>query len=275
MPQVPRPGAVSPPQIDGLVRCIRRDGGRLFADTPVVGIEEDGGEVVVTTASGQAVRAKAAVIATNSPVNDWIALHAKQAPYRTYVIAMRVPRGSVADALYWDTLDPYHYVRLQPSRDGGDDWLIVGGEDHKTGPESDFGNRLARLEEWTRIHFPEVRQVEHRWSGQVLEPVDGAPYIGRNDGNAQIFVSTGDSGQGLTTGVAAGMLLKDLVLGRDNPWASAYDPHRVTLRAAAEYVKENAAMVANLPGGGAVVRQGTQKLAAFRDDAGPDRLPVR
>jgi glycine/D-amino acid oxidase-like deaminating enzyme/nitrite reductase/ring-hydroxylating ferredoxin subunit len=270
--------------LDGLSRCIRRDGGRLFANTPVVSVDEDKGEVIVKTEKGQTVRASAGVIATNSPINDWIAIHTKQAPYRTYVITARIPHGTATDALYWDTLDPYHYVRLQPSPGGTQDWLIVGGEDHKTGEATDLQERLVKLEEWTRAHFPQAGEVEHRWSGQVMEPVDYAPYIGRNHGNAQIFVVTGDSGEGLTTGGVAGMLLRDLVLGRENAWASAYAPQRVTMRAAGEYIRENITMAANLteyvtggdvasvdelkPGEGAVVRQGRQKLAAYRDEGG-------
>jgi glycine/D-amino acid oxidase-like deaminating enzyme/nitrite reductase/ring-hydroxylating ferredoxin subunit len=275
--------------LDGLARCLRHSGARLYANTPVVTVDEEKGEAVVKTEKGQTVRADAGVIATNSPINDWIALHTKQAPYRTYVVTIRVPRGSATDALYWDTLDPYHYVRLQPSNDGMHDWLVVGGEDHKSGQADDFEERLAKLEDWARVHFPQAGEVEHRWSGQVMEPVDHAPYIGRNHGNAQIYVATGDSGEGLTTGVVAGLLLRDLILGRDNAWAQTYAPQRVTLRAASEYIRENATMVASFseyvtggdvssaselePGRGAVVRDGTQKIAAYRDENG--RLHVR
>jgi glycine/D-amino acid oxidase-like deaminating enzyme/nitrite reductase/ring-hydroxylating ferredoxin subunit len=269
--------------LDGLVRCIRRDGGRLFADTPVVTVEEANGEVIVKTEKEQTVRASAAVVATNSPVNDWIAIHTKQAPYRTYVITARVPHGAVPDALYWDTLDPYHYVRIQPSGEGHD-WLIVGGEDHKTGEADDFDGRLTKLETWTRLHFPQAGPVEHRWSGQVMEPVDYAPYIGRNPGNRQVYISTCDSGEGLTTGVVAGMLLRDLILGRDNAWVPTYAPERVTVRAAGQYVSENLTMVTNFaeyvtggdvssvdelkPGQGAVIRKGREKIAAYRDPGG-------
>jgi len=275
--------------LDGLARCVRRNGGRLFANTPVVSVDEENGEIVVKTENGRTVRASAGVIATNSPINDWLAIHTKQAPYRTYVITVHIPRGGAADALYWDTLDPYHYVRLQPSADGTDDRLIVGGEDHKSGQATDFEERLAKLEAWTRVHFPQAGEVEHRWSGQVMEPVDHAPYIGRNHGNAQVYVSTGDSGEGLTTGVVAGMLLRDFILGRDNAWAQTYAPQRVTLRAAGEYIRENATMVANFSeyvtggdvssvddleaGEGAVVRRGSQKIAAYRDENG--RLHIR
>jgi glycine/D-amino acid oxidase-like deaminating enzyme/nitrite reductase/ring-hydroxylating ferredoxin subunit len=273
--------------LDGLARCIRRDGGRLFADTPVVGVAEKDGAVEVTTSHGHTIQAGAAVIATNSPINDWIAVHTRQAPYRTYVVAGRVPRGSVEDALYWDTLDPYHYVRLQPG--DGHDWLIVGGEDHKTGQADDQDERLARLADWARVYFPSLGEIEYRWSGQVLEPVDYAAHIGRNPGNERIFVATGDSGQGMTNGVAASLVLRDLVLGGDNEWASVYAPNRVSLRAAGEYVSENLTMAASLvehltggevasadelkPGHGAIVRQGAYKIAAYRDDSG--RLHLR
>jgi glycine/D-amino acid oxidase-like deaminating enzyme len=91
----------------GLIRAIKAHGGELYANTPVVGVKEEAGEVEVSTKNGCTVRAGAAVIATNSPINDWLAIHTKQAPYRTYVIAGRVPHGAVPDALYWDTLDPY------------------------------------------------------------------------------------------------------------------------------------------------------------------------
>ena len=101
----------------GLVRCIKERNGRLFADTAVMSVEEEDGGIVIKTEGGQTVRAKNAVVATNSPINDRVALHSKQAPYRTYVMALQLPRGKLPDALYWDTLDPYHYVRLQPGKD--------------------------------------------------------------------------------------------------------------------------------------------------------------
>ena len=163
----------------GLIRSIKANGGKLFADTPVVGVEENADGVSVKTAGGSVVRARAAVIATNSPINDWLAIHTKQAPYRTYVIAGQVPSGSVPDALYWDTLDPYHYVRLQPAGERHD-WLIIGGEDHKTGEVDDAERRLAKLEAWARSLVPDLGDIKYRWSGQVLDPVDYLPFSGKN-----------------------------------------------------------------------------------------------
>ena len=84
--------------LNGLARAIARDGGQLYSGTHVENIR-DGEPATVTTSSGHVITADSVIVATNSPVNDWVILHTKQAAYRTYVIAARVPRGSVTRAL--------------------------------------------------------------------------------------------------------------------------------------------------------------------------------
>ena len=63
-----------------------------------------------------------------------------------------------------------------------------------------------------------------RWSGQVLEPNDYMGFIGRNPGDENVYIATGDSGQGMTHGTIAGMLIPDLILGIENRWAEAVRP---------------------------------------------------
>src|SRR6185436_7573312 len=134
--------------------------------------------------SGPAITAKAAISATNVPssINNWAGIYTKIAPYRTYMVGLRVPKSTIADALYWDTLDPYHYIRLEFSGgDEGHDVLIAGGEDHKTGQHAspeEQEERFRRLEAWTRQKFPRAGELAFRWSGQVNEPDDGVAFIG-------------------------------------------------------------------------------------------------
>jgi glycine/D-amino acid oxidase-like deaminating enzyme len=104
---------------------------RFFANTPVEEIVEENGAVTVKTARGT-IRAGHAVVATNSSIVDRVALHSKMSPYRTYVIGFAINRGVLPDALYWDTEEPYHYVRLQPG-DNGKDFVLLGGADAFTG----------------------------------------------------------------------------------------------------------------------------------------------
>lgn len=199
--------------------------------------------VRATTRSGARVDARFAVMATNSPVHERVAIHTKQAPYRTYAIAARVPRGSVAKALYWDTLDPYHYVRTVAGGAASEfDLLLVGGEDRRVGPMSDEDAtaRYGALESWMRERFPQAQSVTHRWSGQVLETLDGLAFIGPTpSGPPNVLVVSGDSGMGMTHGTLAGPLLVDAMQGRENEWSRLYDPSRKPLATASTFLKEN------------------------------------
>jgi glycine/D-amino acid oxidase-like deaminating enzyme/nitrite reductase/ring-hydroxylating ferredoxin subunit len=235
----PRQGQFNPLKyLNGLLHCIEQQESRVFAQTRVVDIAE-GDEIVVTTENGYKVRAKHVVVATNSPINNRVALHTKMAPYRTYVVAGRVRTGTVPAGLFWDNLDPYHYVRTAFGSDGFDT-LIVGGEDHKTGQEQHTDDRFVALERWARAHFPQFEQVTHRWSGQVMETIDGLAYSGRNPGSTRnCYVITGDSGMGMTHSTLSAMLVADLIQGRPNPWEKVYEPSRLTLTAALTYAKEN------------------------------------
>ena len=226
--------------IAGLAQAVIARGGKIRkAHATAI----DGGEAARVQAGTYSVRARSVVVATNVPVNNLVALHLKLAAYMTYVVAIRVPKGSVPAALYWDTDSPYHYIRLEQdletSGESPFDILIVGGEDHRTGDNPGEDPPHARLEAWVRARIPAAGEVAWRWGGQVMETVDGLAYIGRNPVDRDnVCVATGDSGMGLTHGTLAGMLLSDLITGRDNPWRELYDPSRVPLKATAEFASE-------------------------------------
>jgi glycine/D-amino acid oxidase-like deaminating enzyme/nitrite reductase/ring-hydroxylating ferredoxin subunit len=269
----------------GLALAIKDGGGRIFCSSHVTKVE-GGKEVSVETDEHHTVRADAVCVCTNASISDYVHTHTKQAAYRTYVCAFRVPRGSIPRALYWDTPWPYHYVRLQ-AVDDIHDALIVGGEDHKTGQADDMEERWRCLEEWARERFPTIEGMTHRWSGQVLEPFDGMAFIGRNpDGAENVYMASGDSGNGMTHGTVAGMLLTDLVMGRENPWEKLYDPKRIRVERSTliDFLKENINVAAqyldyvkpgevksleDIPRGeGRVIGRGKHKIAAYRDDDG-------
>jgi glycine/D-amino acid oxidase-like deaminating enzyme/nitrite reductase/ring-hydroxylating ferredoxin subunit len=268
----------------GLARAVIERRGRIFTSTHAARIEGGarGVSARVTTDQGLTVTARDVVVATNAPVQNRLTLHTKQYPYRTYVLAARVPKGAVARALFWDTETPYHYVRLHSRPDH--DLLIVGGEDHKTGQEEDAVERWARVEAWARERFPQMGAVEVAWSGQILEPMDALAYIGLDPGEENVWVITGDSGNGLTHAAIAGMMLPALMEGNEHPWAKLYEPSRKSLRAGLEFARENlntAAQyarwltpgdvddVSKIPAGeGAVARDGLKKYACYRDEHG-------
>jgi glycine/D-amino acid oxidase-like deaminating enzyme/nitrite reductase/ring-hydroxylating ferredoxin subunit len=274
--------------LKGLALAILKYGGTIYTETHADDIGKTG-----VKANGYRIDAQHVVVATNTPVNDLVTMHTKQHPYRTYVIGALIPKGSIDYALWWDTgdmkskwvTDPYHYVRLQPFNDEHD-LLIAGGEDHKTGQAEDEKipeeNRFAHLEVWTKRRFPMMKEIIYHWSGQVLEPVDSLAFIGRNPGNKNIYIATGDSGNGMTHGTIAGMLISDLIQGIANPWEKIYDPARITLKATGDFLKEVGNMTVQYldylapgdiktinelgPEQGAVMTLGGKKAAVFRDE---------
>lgn len=269
----------------GLRAALERLGVTVVSRTHALELVE-GPNAVVKTDRDLTVSGHYAVLACNTPFNDRVAMHTKLYAYQTYAIAATVHAGDVPDALFWDDLDPYHYVRLADATPGFAT-LIVGGEDHKTGQQPHPNLAFENLERWARERFPSFGTVTHQWSGEVMETLDGLGYYGRNPGSGEnIFVMTGDSGMGMTHGTLGARLVSDLIQQRANPWTEIYDPARKPPASLGEFAKENFNVarqyldwakrepsadkdeIALKPGQGRVFQRGTQKIAAHCDENG-------
>ena len=237
--------------------------------------------------NGHMVTCEDTVIATHNPLVGFGGMagatlfQTKLALYTSYVIAGRVACGVVPDALWWDTSNPYQFVRVEPHRDY--DVVIFGGEDHKTGQQEDTEACYRRLEEHLRAIVPDA-ELTHRWSGQVIETPDGLPYIGQSADHQ--YSATGYAGNGLTFGTLAGIMISDAILERSNPWTELFDPGRKAMtRGLWDYVKENVdypyylirdqfagaeakSLRAVKRGQGKVIERNGAKVAAYRDRAG-------
>lgn len=266
--------------LHALVLKVLEMGGRIFTNTHVN--EVDGGHSCRILTKDQKVHAKAAIVATNSPVNTRFLIHTKQASYRTYAIAGKLPKDALQKGLYFDTEDPYHYVRLAEKE--GETWLIVGGEDHKTGQNKHPEACYNHLENWIREKIPALGEIKYRWSGQVVEPMDSLAFIGRCPMEKNVYIATGFSGNGITHGTIAGLLISDLILNKTNEWEKLYDPTRISLKALPEFFKENSntaiqyadwlspgevSDINSIPcSSGAIYRNGLEKLAIYKDESG-------
>jgi glycine/D-amino acid oxidase-like deaminating enzyme/nitrite reductase/ring-hydroxylating ferredoxin subunit len=266
--------------LDGLLRACLRLGVQVYTDSHVRSLES-GKRCMVRVQKGAEVHSAHLVVATNVPINVPVSVHLKQSAWMTFVVGAVVPKDVVPRVLLWDMEDPYHYVRTQPLDDRLD-VILVGGEDRRTGePSDDDVLRYERLREWTRQRFPLPMEFPYRWSGQVMETADGLAYIGRNTlGKSNVFIATGDSGMGMTHGTIAGLLLTDLIMGRDNPWERLYSPLRLKLRALPRLLKDEVAMARHYarwtgpaegddpwaipPGEGRVVNWDGEKVAAYK-----------
>jgi glycine/D-amino acid oxidase-like deaminating enzyme/nitrite reductase/ring-hydroxylating ferredoxin subunit len=281
--------------LNGLCNKIILNGGKIFTQTHAEEILNK----MIKTSDGHSVNAENIVVATNTPISNRFVIHTKQFPYRTYVLAFKIPRSALPKALWWDTGDqnsvwhthPYHYVRVS-DYDDNFDLLISGGEDHKTG-QADEENipeeeRYNKLYDWTKKHFPIAGDVLYNWSGQVMEPMDSLAYIGKNPGDDNTYIATGDSGNGMTHGTLAGMIISDLILSRINKYSELYDPSRKTIKTLNIFLEEQLNVAKQylnlfipgdvqnldelLAGEGAIIKDSLKKFAVFRDENGKYHL---
>lgn len=210
----------------------------IHEHTEVREIEGDG---IVVAARNRRVQGDYLVIATHVPlagVSGLIGatlLQTRLYPYTSYAVGAKVASGVVPEALYWDTSEPYYYLRI--NRHPTYDYLIFGGEDHKSGQATDTEGRYARLAARLTELVPRAK-ITDRWSGQVIETNDGLPYIGETA--ERQFAATGFAGNGMTFGTLAAMMITDAVLERNNPWQNIFSVSRKKLRGGTwDYLKEN------------------------------------
>lgn len=255
-------------------------GGLVFENTRLSAVE-DGSPCRAKTRAG-VVRARDVLVLTNVPVVYRVALQTKIAAYRTYAIAAPL-ETPFPKALFWDMQEPYHYVRVANTEEGA--FLVVGGEDHKTGQKADTDECYRKLERYAHEKFG-VSRAKYRWSGQVVEPSDGLPYVGRHSGSSHVYVATGFSGNGMTFGTLSGMLLADAVCSVPNAWSALYAATRIKpLAQARHYLTENVdfpgyllhdrfargevGSVADVPAGeGRLLRSKQGMLAVYRAEDG-------
>lgn len=255
-------------------------GGSAVYERTRADIPQDGVPCVVETPFGRVV-AEDVFVATHSPYLGISQFDFRVFPYQSYVIAVRVAE-SIADGIFWDDADPYHYIRLASSADPN--LLLIGGADHKTGRPGDERERFAELRQFVQERFT-IQAIEHEWSGEYHVPADGLPHVGKAPTTEHLYMATGFAGTGLTWGTAAGLLVAKLIARERHPLAPILEPGRVTLLSSATtFVSENLDALRRFtldrigvattpddlipPGTGQVVFRNGQQMAVYRDPSG-------
>jgi hypothetical protein len=265
----------------GLARAFESLGGVILQSCPVG--EVAGSTPLEAETTLGTILANKIVWATHIPPGINL-LHFRNAPYRSYVMAVRLSDESqYPDALVYDAKDPYHYYRTQEIN--GQKYLVAGGNDHKTGHEPNTDQVFRELEAYLRKYFS-ISSVDFSWSSQYYEPADGLPYIGLLPGHSHQYCATGFSGNGITLGSFSSSLLCDIILECPQPYQELFSPSRIKpIAGFMEFIKENADVVKEFigkrfaydsikelaeiaPGEGRVVSYDGKKLAVYKDDSG-------
>jgi glycine/D-amino acid oxidase-like deaminating enzyme/nitrite reductase/ring-hydroxylating ferredoxin subunit len=270
--------------LEGLVSRLASEGCAIFEETALESVEKDPRRVV--TDRGNEIRCSYLVIATHNPLSGSLGavrsnlFQTKLSLYTTYVVGARLPVDALPDALFWDTADPYDYLRIEPRQDH--QLVIMGGADVKTG-QGDDEQAFRALEQRLVARVPGA-VITQRWLGQVIETDDGLPYIGEHADRE--FIATGFAGNGFTFGTLAAGMACDAFFGRANPWIDLFRVDRKPFHGGmARYVRENldyptqlvrdrlrtprADTLTDVPTGeGRILTLEGQKCAVFRGDDG-------
>ncbi|CAH0201566.1 FAD-dependent oxidoreductase [Chryseobacterium sp. Bi04] len=223
--------------IKGLCDAFIEMGGSIQENCVCESHDEQENYVILKTSEGE-IKAKNVIYATHIPPGINL-LHFTNAPYRSYVMAFTLKDNKYPWEMGYDLNDPYHYYRIQEI--DGENVLIAGGEDHKTGHAEDTGICFSNLENYVRQYF-NVETVFCSWSSQYYEPVDGLPYIGKLPGSKEkIFVATGFRGNGMIFGTLSSQILHDLIVTGANKYQDIFNPLRIKpIAGFSDFVKENA-----------------------------------
>ena len=206
----------------GLAKAFEAAGGVIVTGCKVTEVEE-GDELKIKTTKGE-FSANHIIWATHIPTGVNL-LHFRCAPYRSYVLGLTLNDNNYPQDLGYDMLDPYHYYRTHTI--DGQQYLIVGGEDHKTAHEENTEDSFRKLESYVRKYF-DVKEVSFKWSSQYFEPADGLAYIGHLPGNGDnVWVATGFGGNGMPYSHIAAITLSEILLKGDSKYRALFNPNRV------------------------------------------------
>jgi hypothetical protein len=264
-----------------LAKTFEEAGGIIMQHCRVEGIEDTEG-ITIETINGN-FRAANLIYATHTPPGINL-IHLRCEPWRSYAMAFTLQNGKYPHDLVYDMYDPYHYIRSQ--KIDGKEFMIVGGEDHKTGEAENADASFLRLESYIRKHF-KVDEVLFKWSSQYFEPADGLPYIGHLPGNpGNTFVASGYGGNGMTYSSVAALLLRRMILKGESPYIDLFDPNRIKpIAGFTTFFKHNVDVLKKFigkwfdrekleefaelaPGEAKVVKYDGEKIALFKDEHG-------
>ncbi len=256
-------------------------GGILLEDCRVTDLKT-GEELLVETSMG-IVKSKYLIYATHTPPGVNL-LHFRTAPYRSYVIGIKLKDDQYPIGLAYDMKDPYHYFRTQEI--DGEKYLIVGGEDHKTAHEENTDGCFRNLEAYVRKYY-NIDKVAFQWSSQYFEPADGLAYIGNLPGNPKnVYVAAGFGGNGITYSHVAANMFTDLITKGTSAFEELFDPNRIKMVAGfSNFLKENVDVVKEFitkrikqekikgltelsHGEGKLVKYEGESIALYKDDDG-------
>lgn len=241
--------------IDSLADIIINLGGEIYENTTITDVDKRKINKI-TTQDNHKIYAENLVIASHHPFYDALSFYfARLKPERSYVIAMDkvkdFPRG-----MFINLEEPSRTLR---SYEGdGENLVLVGGEKHRVGKGEDGTDYYDILENYAKEKFGDG-EIKYSWSAQDWVSTDHIPYIGYiNNEFENIYVATGFSKWGMTSGTVSAMIITDLITNEDNEFKDTFTPGRPKTYLSKDFIKQNITVAVEYIGG--ILRSGEKEL---------------
>lgn len=269
--------------LKGLLKVVLDNGGVIYEHTMMSDkIEKNGLLTLITEQGDHRISCKYVVSASHYPFYDGGALYfSRLHADRSYCMAIQ-PETDYEGGMYLSAGDPTRSLRAVEWE--GNNWVIVGGENHKTGQGICTIGHYENLELFAG-NLLGIKSIPYRWSAQDLVTVDKVPYMGKMSKDEEIYIATGYGKWGMTSGTLAAQIISDQIRRKDNPYTELYNPSRIDLSAGIkDLIVQNANVAKELVAGkveivhkktkdleadeGAVVRHDGKRVGAYRDPEG-------
>ena len=267
--------------VQGMASWLKTTECAIYENTRVLHVK-DGTPCEIETDHGK-IKANKVVMATHTPKGIY-GVHTAMQVKREYAMAVKLKGKLPSPGIYWHALGTQQYS-LRPYKNEEGEFLLVLGEPHKVGEKENNETCFEKIETYIRKHF-QVQSIAYKWAAQNYKPADNIPYIGSSPLEKNIYIATGFAADGLVYGTLSGLIISDLIAGKENKWSQIYDPKRFTpLASATNFAKENFTVTKNLlkdylfygqadalneikPGEGKTIKLDNERLAAYRDEVG-------
>jgi glycine/D-amino acid oxidase-like deaminating enzyme/nitrite reductase/ring-hydroxylating ferredoxin subunit len=265
-----------------LAKDIPGNGSYIFENTRAVDLNK-GEHPEVVTSNNKKITSNIVIIATHFPFYDGLGFYfTRLFAERSYILGVKI-KDQFPKGMFISAEDPGRSLRCQPFEDG--ELILVGGEHHKTGHGTNYNNHYTNLKNFANETFS-LEKVLYRWSAQDYGTLDGLPYVGNLTPNTpNIYVATGFRKWGMTNSIVSALIIRDLIIKVENPWASVYNPDRFITNgnAASTFIKQNADVAKNYvkdklkpvpediqieKGDAKIISIDGQRIGAYRDEDG-------
>lgn len=216
--------------VASLFEKVKNMGGKIYENSKVIDIKQEDNNYRITVENNNCiVKAKKVVLCTHYPIKNFPGMYfTKMYQDKSYVIAVDTKQDEkdMIDGMYIQSCDPI--ISFRTANYQNKKLLIIAGSGHRTGePNGKIEDYFKNLENYIKKYYPKS-EIMFKWSTEDCVTLDKVPYIGEfSNLMPNLYVATGFKKWGMSTSHVAGLLISDMILGKENKYQNIYKATRL------------------------------------------------